>query len=281
MTDMFIFIGSTPFQVGIFIFGAMVGSFLNVCISRLPQGESIIHPRSHCRHCKKTIPWFDNIPLISYFVLKGRCRYCRQKFSLRYVLVEFLMAVTFVIFYRYFCPSILLVPYLIMVSCFMVAIFTDFEHRMIPDEISVGGMLIGLVLSFVIPQIHGLATGPFMSNPILIHLQAGWRAVLGIVVGGGVIYLMGLLGEWIFKKEAMGGGDVKFMALIGAFMGWKLALLAFFIAPFFGAVYGLIEKIRTKDSAIAYGPFLALGALISLFWGEKIIEWIIHGYGLY
>ena len=105
-------------------------------------------------------------------------------------------------------------------------------------------------------------------------------SLLGVVIGGGIIYLMGMLGDFLFKKESMGGGDIKLMALIGAFLGWKLAVLAFFIAPFFGAVFGIIEKIRTKDTAIAYGPFLALGALISLFWGDPILAWIMRGYGL-
>jgi leader peptidase (prepilin peptidase)/N-methyltransferase len=155
----------------------------------------------------------------------------------------------------------------------------DFEHRIIPDEISVGGMCFGLLFSLLIPELHGYAWG---SEPyFLANLKSlGWSAV-GVLAGGGSIYAMGLLGDWIFKKESMGGGDVKLMAMIGAFLGWDMALLTFFIAPFFGAIFGVIEKIRTKDTAIAYGPFLVMGALICLFYGNEIIVWILGGYGLF
>lgn len=262
-----------------FILGAIVGSFLNVCIVRMPHEKSIVRPRSHCVHCKKQLLWHDNIPFISYILLKGRCRFCGQKISPRYFLVELITAITFVVFYQHFGLTALLPAYLTMVCGFIVATFVDFEHRIIPDEISVGGMVAGLVFSAFIPQLHGIDVGT--SPVILAHLKSlGW-SLGGVLVGGGAIYAMGLLGDFLFKKESMGGGDVKLMAMVGAFMGWKLAILTFFLAPFFGAVYGIIEKIRTKDTAIAYGPFLAGGALISLFWGETIIRWILSGYGLY
>jgi len=160
---------------------------------------------------------------------------------------------------------------------FIVAIFVDFEHRIIPDEISVGGMFAGLLFSLMIPALHGYEAGP----GVWPFVKSFGQSLLGVLVGGGAIYAMGLLGDFIFKKESMGGGDVKLLAMIGAFLGWKSALLTFFIAPFFGAVYGIVEKIRTKDSAIAYGPFLVLGALISMFYGDAIIAWIKGGYGLY
>jgi len=249
-----------------------------VCIVRLPEEKSVIFPASHCPHCKKFIFWYDNIPLVSYLSLRGRCRFCQKRISFRYFLVEFITALTFVGFYQYFGLNILLIPYLVMVSGFIVALFVDFEHRIIPDEVSVGGILVGLVFSLLIPSLHGLESQKFNS---LIHLQSlGW-SFLGVLIGGGIIYAMGLLGDFLFKKESMGGGDVKFLAMIGAFLGWQLAILTFFIAPMFGAVFGIIEKIRKNDSAIAYGPFLALGALISLFWGDIILDWIFGGYGLY
>jgi len=158
-----------------------------------------------------------------------------------------------------------------------VATFVDFEHRIIPDEISIGGMFAGMALSLVIPALHDVQPGPDQ-HVVITHAKSLGLSFMGALIGGGSIYLMGLLGDVIFKKESMGGGDVKFLAMVGAFMGWQLALLTFFIAPFFGAVYGVIEKIRTKDSAIAYGPFLVIGALISLFWGQDIIDWIMRGY---
>jgi len=262
-----------------FIFGAIIGSFLNVCIVRWPKMESVVKPRSHCTQCKKLIPWYDNIPLVSYFVLGGKCRSCGAKFSFRYWLVELLTAVSFVWFFYAFGLKPALFAYLVMVAGFIVAIFVDFEHRIIPDEVSVGGMCVGLVFSLFVPELQGIdvAKTPWL----LAHLQSlGW-SVVGVLVGGGSIYLMGLLGDFIFKKESMGGGDVKLLAMVGAFLGWEAAILTFFIAPFFGAVYGLVEKIRTKDSAIAYGPFLVLGALVSMFYGDRIIDWILHGYGFY
>ncbi len=262
-------------QVVVFIFGSIVGSFLNVCIVRLPLEKSVVFPRSHCVNCKKPIPWYDNIPFISYLILLGRCRSCRKKISPRYLLIELLTAVTFLSFYKYYGFNGLLVSYLIMTCGFIVATFVDLEHRIIPDEVSVGGMFVGLLLSLLIPELHGLPRG----GGLFPYFLSFWRSILGVLIGGGSIYAMGLLGELIFKKEAMGGGDVKLMAMVGAFLGWKYALLAFFIAPFFGAVYGIIEKIRTKDSTIAYGPFLVLGSLISLFWGDLIIARILVGYG--
>ena len=247
--------------LGIFIFiiGAMTGSFLNVCIVRLPLEKSIVFPGSHCVACRTPIQWYDNIPLISWLVLGGRCRACKEKISFRYWLVELLTGVIFFLFYRHYGLQPVLWPYLVMVSGFIVATFVDFEHRIIPDEVSIGGMIAGVVFSLFVPQLHG-AHSPF--------LGVGY-SLLGLLVGGGSIYLMGVIGDFVFKKETMGGGDVKLMGMVGAFMGWKLALLTFFLAPFFGAGFGIVEKIRTKDSTIAYGPFLIMGALVSLFWGER------------
>ena len=265
--------------VMIFIFGIIIGSFLNVCIVRLPYEKSVIRPRSHCVKCKKTIPWYNNIPLVSYILLKGKCRFCGEKISFRYFLVELLTGLSFVGFYLYYGLTASVFAYFVMISCFIVATFVDFEHRIIPDEVSVGGMCVGLVLSLFIPSLHGLVVSP--GSGIQPYLLSFWYSIVGVLIGGGSIYLMGLLGDFIFKKESMGGGDVKLMALVGAFMGWKLALLTFFVAPIFGALYGIEEKIRTKDSTIAYGPFLVMGAIISLFWGQLIINWLLRDISLY
>ncbi len=253
-----------------FILGSIVGSFLNVCIVRLPHEKSVVFPGSHCVHCQKPIPWYDNIPLVSYFVLGAKCRFCQQRISIRYWIVELLTGISFFLFYRYFGLTWVLLPYLVFHCGLIVATFVDLEHRIIPDQISVGGMLVGLIFSFLLPQLHGTSS----------HLFALGRSLLGILIGGGSIYAMGMLGDFLFKKESMGGGDVKLLAMAGSFLGWQMAILAFFIAPFFGAVLGIIVKIRTKESVIPYGPFLSLGALISLFWGNKIIHWLLYNYGL-
>ncbi len=256
-------------RICFFVFGALIGSFLNVCILRLPKEQSVIAPGSHCFKCGKPVQWYDNIPLVSYILLRGKCRACGASFSIRYFFIELLTAAVFCGCYVYYGASRLLLPYLLMMSGFIVATFTDFDERIIPDEVSVGGTIAGVLVSAFVPQLH--LTGVW------------WQGVLfsltGALVGGGSIYLMGMLGEWIFKKEAMGGGDVKLMAMIGAFMGWKMALLTFFVAPFFGAIVGIAEKIRTKESMIAYGPYLVLGALVSLFWGDRLIVLLMGGYG--
>ncbi|MFH1359916.1 MAG: prepilin peptidase [Candidatus Omnitrophota bacterium] len=258
-------------KVFIFAIGAAVGSFLNVCIVRMPEEKSVIWPSSHCVHCKKNILWFDNIPLLSYWLLRGRCRFCKEKISIRYFLVELLTACFFIVFYNTYGLHPVLIPYLIFVCGLIIATFVDIKYRIIPDEISVGGIVVGFLLSLAIPDLQ-------QTSSVLL---AAKRSCLGILIGGGSIYAMGLLGDFIFKKESMGGGDVKLLAMIGAFLGWPSAILAFFIAPLFGAVAGIIVKIRTKESLIPYGPFLALGAIISLFWSQEIIVWVLSGYGLY
>jgi leader peptidase (prepilin peptidase) / N-methyltransferase len=176
--------------LGIFIFiiGCMIGSFLNVCIVRLPLEKSIVFPGSHCVACRTPIQWYDNIPLISWLVLGGRCRACHEKISFRYWLVELLTGVTFFLFYRHFSHhhqiQPVLWPYLVMVSGFIVATFVDFEHRIIPDEVSIGGMIAGVIFSLIVPQLHGTQS-PF--------LGVGF-SLLGVLVGGGSIYLMGVIG---------------------------------------------------------------------------------------
>jgi len=269
-------------EIFVFLLGSIVGSFLNVCIVRMPHEKSVVFPGSHCPKCKKAIPWYDNIPLLSYFVLRGRCRFCGENFSFLYWFIEFITGFSFLIIYFKFGLTLFLLPYFFMISCFIVATVVDFQHRIIPDEISVGGMVFGLIFSLFIPDLHEVVVPSSGALPIILaHLKSLGISLMGVLIGGGAIYAMGLLGDFLFKKESMGGGDIKLLAMIGAFMGWQMALLTFFISPFFGAIYGIIEKIRTKDTAIAYGPFLVLGALICLFYGEPLIVWIKSGYGFY
>ena len=218
-------------EIFMFVLGSIVGSFLNVCIVRLPHEKSVVFPSSHCVHCQTPIPWYDNIPLMSYLVLQGRCRFCKKSISFRYFLVELITGLTFLGFYKYFGPTKLLFPYLTMVCGFIVATFVDLKHRIIPDEVSVGGMFAGLAFSLLMPELHGISGSfPF------VHLKGLGYSLLGVLIGGGSIYLMGILGDFLFKKESMGGGDIKLMAMVGAFMGWQMAILAFFISPFFRTI---------------------------------------------
>lgn len=249
-------------EIFIFIFGTMVGSFLNVCIYRMPKKESIVTPRSHCFSCGKTIAWYDNIPLLSFLFLMGRCRHCKAKYSFMYFLVEFLTGIVFLGFFTIYgmTPEFVIFT---MIACSLIVIsFIDLKIQEIPDEISLPGMAIGLVVCFIYPELMSRET----------RLAALGQSFLGLVAGGGAIYLMGAVGEAIFKKEAMGGGDVKLMAMLGAFIGWKFIILAFFIAPFFGSVVGIIAKLKHKEDIIPYGPHLSMASIVALLWGDKILK---------
>jgi leader peptidase (prepilin peptidase)/N-methyltransferase len=259
-----------------FILGSIVGSFLNVCIYRLPQGQSIVKPRSFCPQCKKTIPWYDNIPLLSYVLLRARCRFCNARISLRYFIVELLTAIMFLIFYNLYGLSFKSFFYLIFICGLIIATFVDIQQRIIPDEISVGGIVAGLLFN-AIKGIH-LKTLSYDPQPI-------FNSFLGIIIGGGIIYLTGVLFDLVYFKllkkppiqgetESMGGGDVKLLAMIGAFLGWQQALLTFFLAPFFGLVIGIFNLLLKKDHTIPYGPFLSLAALFALFWADKIFHFL-------
>ncbi len=257
-----------------FLFGSLVGSFLNVCIYRLPRGESIISPPSHCPRCQKALLWYDNIPFLSYILLKGRCRYCRQGISCRYFVVEFLTAIIFLSLFLKFGLSWELLIYLVFVSGLIVATFTDFDHLIIPDVISWPGLILGLILSTVYPSLQR-AIHPW-SNICTSPGEGFLTSLVGALSGGLFLYAIGVLGGKVFKKEAMGGGDVKLLAMIGAFLGWQLVALTIFISALSGSLVGLVIKLKKGESYIPYGPYLALGAVISLFWGERLINWYLY-----
>lgn len=262
------------------IFGSLVGSFLNVCIHRLPLGESIVWPGSHCPKCNKPIPWYLNIPLLSFIVLRGRCRYCKEKIVFRYFLVELLTALFFLFFFMYFGMGFSFIFYIIFVCGLIIATFVDFQHRIIPDEISLGGIVVGFVLNAA----RGFYPG-FSGRSGVYDLGPAVDSFAGIIAGGGIIFLMGFVFDTVYFKllkkppiqgetESMGGGDVKLLAMIGAFLGWKAALLTFFIAPFFGIVVGVINLVTKKDHLIPYGPFLSLAAVLTIFWADNILDFV-------
>jgi leader peptidase (prepilin peptidase)/N-methyltransferase len=253
-----------------FITGAIVGSFLNVCIYRMPRSESLVSPGSRCVHCGAAIKWHENIPLLSYLFLRGRCSSCKKPISARYFIVELLTAVLFTVLYMKFGLTLNLLFYLIFVCGLIVATFIDFEHQLIPDTVSFGGLAIGLL--------SGIA------HPALFHTISRKAAFLNSLAGAAAgalsIYVISVLGTMMFRKKlkqinedsAMGFGDVKFLAMIGAFLGWQKVLLVFFLAPFFGAAVGLIAKIKYKAETIPYGPYLSLAAIVAMLWGEDIIR---------
>ncbi|MFH1395559.1 MAG: prepilin peptidase [Candidatus Omnitrophota bacterium] len=247
----------------VFIFGAIIGSFLNVCIYRLPLGKSIVRPRSFCPHCEHPIKWFDNVPLVSFLILLGKCRYCKNPIPVRYFFVELITALSGVALLFYFSVSASFFIYWFLICALITITFIDIEHQEIPDVISLPGIFIGFVLMTVF-KLDGSAT----------HLKSCLNSAIGVLAGGGSMFLLGALGELIFRKEALGGGDVKLMAMIGAFLGWKLVILTFFLAPVMGSVVGIFMKIRFRREIIPYGPYLSIGAVISLLYGDKILRYL-------
>lgn len=244
----------------IFILGLIVGSFSNVCIYRIPRNESIIYPASHCPKCRSNILPKDNIPLFSYTLLKGRCRNCKSKISIQYPIVEFLTGLIYLIIYLTYSLSIQTLIYIFLSSALIIIAFIDLNEQIVPDVISLPGMVIGFIISFFVPYISFI------------------NSALGVVVGGGIILIIGLAGSLIFKKEAMGGGDVKLAAMIGAFLGWRYIIISLFLGFFLGALAGIILillKIKSREDVVPFGPFIVLGYFITLLWGEQIISWYI------
>lgn len=264
-------------KIFVFIIGAVVGSFLNVCIFRMPsEGYSLVSPSSHCPLCKKPILWYDNIPVLSFLFLKGRCRFCRERISFQYPLIELLAALIFLTMFNRYGASLDFFIYTIFSCGLLVATFIDIRWRIIPDEISVGGAAAGLIFSLI------KSIGQFHNFPRISLVDS----LSGAILGGALIYGSGVMGNLIFFKlmkkesiegetESIGGGDVKLMMMIGSFLGWKLVVLTFFLAPFFGAAVGVYVLIFKKSHLIPYGPFLSLAALISLFFGSEIIRFLL------
>jgi len=238
------------------IFGAIMGSFLNVCIFRLPKEESIIWPGSHCPYCKNPIKFYDNIPLVSYLLLGGKCRQCQGLISFQYPLIEGITAFSSLILFMKFGVTLSYLVYFAFMAALIVITVIDLYHQIIPDVISLPGIGAGLLASLIIPQITFL------------------NSLLGILLGGGSLFLVATLYQWLFKREGMGGGDVKLLAMIGAFLGWKAVILTILLSSLIGSITGIIIMVsKGKDFkyAIPFGPFLSLGAVIALFYQNEII----------
>ena len=248
-------------QIVSMIFGGIVGSFLNVCIFRLPKEESIIWPGSHCPLCEKPIKFYDNIPLVSYLLLRGRCRYCKESISIQYPLVEGISALSSLLLFMKFGPSLIYIFYFAFVAALIVITVIDLHHQIIPDVISLPGIGVGLLASLIISRITFL------------------NSLIGILLGGGSLFIVATLYQWLFKREGMGGGDVKLLAMIGAFLGWKAVIVTILLSSLIGSITGIIIMgLKGKDFkyAIPFGPFLSLGAVIALFCEAEIINWYLH-----
>ncbi len=246
------------FALVVLSLGLAVGSFLNVCIYRIPKGQSIFLPASHCPSCSQKIKFYDNIPVLSFVLLKGKCRLCGSRISFQYPLVELLTAGLFLGAYLWQGLNLAFASTIALGCLLIIVFFVDLRHRIVPDVITLPGIAIGLGFAFVSPQTRLL------------------DSFLGLLIGGGVLYLLAILGELVFKKESMGGGDIKLAAMLGAFLGWQKLFLVFFLSAFLGSVVGILAihlSSRVKEQrTIPFGPFLALASIASLFWGETLVN---------
>ncbi len=262
-----------------FCWGACIGSFLNVCIYRIPKEESVVHPGSHCPACNTPIKWFQNIPVFSWLALRGRCASCNVRISPRYIGVEFLTGCLFLLAWLQFgivpggrllsldpITSLAVIPvYWLVIMGLVLGTFVDFDHMIIPDRVTLGGMLMGIVASTLVPPLHGAEnwTGGLL------------QSLIGLAAGFGSLWAVAVLGEFAFKKEAMGFGDVKLMGAIGAFFGWQAVLFTLIAASFSGTLVGvtlILSRRKEMQSRIPFGPYLALGSLLWMFWGTRLWE---------
>jgi leader peptidase (prepilin peptidase)/N-methyltransferase len=239
--------------------GAIIGSFLNVCIYRLPRAKSIAWPASACPHCDRGLSWYENIPIVSFLALRGRCRTCRASIGVRYPIVEGVTGAMFALAWWYYGPGVLLVSRLIL-GCALIVLFAiDLEHHLLPNTITIPGVVVGFVLSF--------------------FTEPGWvGSLIGILVGGGVLFAIAEAYYRVRHEEGLGMGDVKMLAMVGAFIGWKLTLLTLMMASLSGTVIGLaliVSKRGGMKYALPFGTFLALGAALAATVGPAMLDWYL------
>ena len=238
-----------------FVLGAVVGSFLNVCIWRIPEGKSIVTPASHCPKCGNPVRVYDNVPILSWLVLRGRCRDCGGPISPRYPLVELLTALLSLALLWLYGPGLQYLAAFLFAAALVVITFIDLDHQIIPDVISLPGIPVFLLLA-----VFFMGTG-------------FWDALLGILVGGGFLYLIAVGYELLTKREGMGGGDIKLLAMIGAFLGWQSLFFVVFMSSILGALVGVVliaMKGKDMKTAVPFGPFLSIAAGLYLFFGPAL-----------
>jgi len=246
------------------LFGLAIGSFLNVVIYRLPRKIKFLKDRSVCPKCGNQLKWYHNIPFFSYLFLKGKCGFCEQHISFRYPLVESINAIFYLYYYYRFDISYDFVIYSILTSALIVIFFIDLDYQIIPDRITIPGMVLAIMISWF-PNGIGL-----------------FQSLIGLLVGGGSLYLIALLGDFLFKKESMGGGDIKMAAMLGAFLGWQKIIFIFMASAVIGLVISITmmifsKKLR-KDRVVPFGPFIALAAVLAIIYGDIIINYYLENF---
>lgn len=273
------------------ILGAIIGSFLNVVIHRVPLEESIVFPNSRCPSCGATIAFYDNVPILSYAVLGAKCRNCKTHISIRYPAVELLTAALFVAVAWHDGMSVALPFDLVFVAALLALVFIDAEHMILPNVITYPGIVFAVVARLVIPFLTGtphfddlpsLINGPFDGLPIWVASLGG--ALLGALVGGGSLWLMGWIWEKLRGVEAMGLGDVKMMFMVGAYLGWRLTILTIFVGVLSGSIIGVLlmarQRERNMQMLLPFGIFLGIGAVVSLLIGAQLVQWYLGRLGL-
>lgn len=248
-------------EVAVFIFGLCIGSFLNVCIYRLPESKSIVQPRSMCPHCGALIRFYDNIPILSYIALKGKCRHCSASIAFRYPVVELISGVFALGVYLKYGIRLETPIYYAFIATLLVITFIDIDHQIIPDVITLPGIPIFFAASFALKQISFV------------------ESFLGILAGGGSLFLVAWLYHLLTKKEGMGGGDIKLLAMIGAVIGWKGVLFTIFVASAVGTLAGMLIMLKTRKTmklAVPFGPFLAIGGITYILFGPQLINWYFN-----
>ena len=244
-----------------FVFGLCVGSFLNVCIYRLPLARSIVFPGSCCPQCNRPIRYYDNIPVLSYLWLKGRCRHCRNLISPRYPIVEMIAAVLALCTYLKFGLSLESLIYYTFMASLLAVTFIDIDHRIIPDRITLPGIPVFFLAALALPSITFI------------------DSLLGLLIGGGILFLIGSVYLLFTKKEGMGGGDIKLLAMIGTLIGFKGVFFTIFVSSAIGTLVGIVVMLRTKKGtklALPFGPFLSLGAILYIFYGTQVLNWYLY-----
>ncbi|MBE3069146.1 MAG: prepilin peptidase [Planctomycetes bacterium] len=275
-------VSAWPFGVFVLLLGLCVGSFLNVCIHRLPVGKSLVWPPSHCTSCLKMIAWYDNVPVLSYFVLRGRCRHCGSRFSVRYMLVELATGLVFLGYWlAYFVFHVragadhlaVYAVHMVLASALVASGAIDLERKEIYTSVTNFALGAAVVGSFIWPQVQRV--GAYDGQ---VPDWTGWEpadavllALVGAAVGAGLIWVTRALGTMAFRKEAMGVGDIYLMAAVGAALGWEAAVLVFLVAPFMGLVYGLWHLAARNDSEVPYGPFLGLAAGVVMLVQDGVV----------
>jgi len=270
-------------QLWVFGLGLVIGSFLNVCIYRIPEGLSLLWPASKCVNCSKRVVWHDNIPVLSYLFLKGKCRHCQHKISALYPITEIITGIVFLSLFH----SVLMVKgdlicayifYLIFCCLLIIGSIVDLKLYIIPNEITYTGLILAPIAGLLCVGSRNLNSAQgYFDNSVNQWMASLQTTMIGVFVAGGMIYLCGVIGKLVFRKDAMGFGDVKLMGVIGGFIGWKLAVATFFLAPFFGLLFGIPRLISKRGKMIPYGPFLSLAAFICLLFQDVTLG-IIDNY---